>query len=79
MSMPETAMDENHSLVFGQFKIRLSWEASVVNPESETTFVKKFADKEFRTCIGGPNSTHYFASFFGGKGVHLILRAYDNF
>src|SRR3972149_3202582 len=64
VQVPETPMNKNNLLVFGEDYIRLSGEALHMQPESVTHLMKQTADFLFRTCVLAPYTGHDIASFF---------------
>lgn len=64
MAMPETAVDEDHGLVFREYHIWLSGKIPGIDPEPETATVQKAANQYLRSGIFAANAGHHAAACF---------------
>lgn len=62
MSMPETTVYENDSVVLGKHQIRLAGQSSVVETIPEPAGKKLFSYVHFETCILASDVRHHFAA-----------------
>lgn len=62
MSVPETAVNENDRLVFGEDDIRMTGVSAVVLSIAKAATEQVFSDDFFRLCIPALNAGHVVAS-----------------
>ena len=60
--VPEAAVDENNSTIFGQHEIRASWQGALVESVSKPQPKQAFADRMLRFCVFAANSGHAVAA-----------------
>ena len=62
MTMPETSVYENYSLVSGKNQVRLAWKTGVVKTISESERMQGFPYNKFWSCVLAPNARHHPAT-----------------
>ncbi len=62
MSMPKTAVYENGYAVFRKYNVRLAWQVSHVETETETCGMKCAPDKDLGLGIRAFDCRHHAAS-----------------
>jgi hypothetical protein len=73
MTVPETAMNHDHSTVTRQNNVRLSGESLIVKPVAKSTSVKALTDEEFRSGVLATYAGHHPASDLWGYYVcHFV-------
>lgn len=73
VSMPETAMDEQHGVPLGEHHVGLSGKGSV-NSETKASRVKGLAEEDFRLRVLSPDAGHHPASYFRRNDVSHLPR-----
>ena len=68
--VPETAVDKDHSMIFGQDNVRLAGEVLHVEPEAVARAVKQAADGPLRAGVLAPDLRHVPAAFGFRKSIH---------
>lgn len=62
MSVPETAMDKNDQIIFGQDNIRFSGQILSMQSKAKSTSVQKASHSDFRLCITALDPSHHVGS-----------------
>lgn len=69
MTMPETAMDEDHGVVSRENQVRTSGQTPVVKPKPETPLVQTTAHQHFGLGILASNTCHHATAC---RSIHNI-------
>lgn len=69
MSMPETSADEYRNLMSCQHDIGRAREFPIMDTESKTSSMKRFAHEDFRLCIFPSNAAHHAGA---GGGINYV-------
>lgn len=72
MTMPKTAVNQNHGFVFGQEQVWFAGQCLAVEPIAEPAFVETAPDDQFRARILAPDTCHHAPANFG---CHHICQA----
>ena len=74
MSVPETAVDEDHGLVFPQNDVGFAGDVLHVQAVTETVLPEPFADEDFRLGVFAADVRHVQVTLGWGEMVgHLVL------
>ena len=70
MTMPETAMNEYHSLVLGEHHVRGTRKFSDMEPIPESSGEKSGAKSSFRPSVLSSDARHHAAALRSGRNAH---------
>ena len=70
--VPEAAVNKNHLLVSGKYKIRSSRKIPAVQSKSESESMRDFANSNFRRCVATSHATHQSTALDGRKVVRHV-------
>ena len=70
MPVPETAVDENASSMFGHDNIGFTRQVATVQSESESLIVKVFSDSDFGLGVLWSDTRHHSASYVLADYIH---------
>lgn len=73
MSMPETAMHENHLLFGAKYQVRFSGQVLPVQPEAISERMHEAPNFEFRLHVLTLDPPHILRAAFGGQFIHPNL------
>ena len=72
MAMPETTIDENHRMPFGQNDIGMSGQFRRVKAVAKAQRMQMMAHDQFRFRVLRPDFAHGFAALFWRNGIHIV-------
>lgn len=73
MAVPETAVNENHCMIFGQDEIRRTFQQLGVKRETEAQTVKAGANDSLRLCVTRPYAGHHPAACWNVNNISHAL------
>jgi hypothetical protein len=69
VTVPKTAVREEHSMIAREHKVGLAWQCPLMEPEPKSCHVKSTAKDEFRLGVFPPDSGHHPASDIGRNDI----------
>ena len=72
MAMPETTVDENHRMPFGQNDIGMSGQFRRMKAVAKAQRMQMMTHDQFRLRVLRPDFAHGFAAFFWRDGIHIV-------
>jgi hypothetical protein len=78
MSMPETAVNEDHKTMARKNQIRASGKVLAVQPKPEPEAMQQAADNQFWLCVTRSDPRHHATATLGTDDVHWRYVAMDS-
>src|SRR5260221_7414716 len=72
VAVPETSVGKQNGVASGKNHIRLSWQCTVMQPETKACTMQTAAQEQLRLRIRAPDTSHHSAADFRGYNMNHL-------